>query len=521
MSISRLSFLFLCLVFLYSCNPEPQKPNIILIVADDLGYGELGSYGQKIIETPHLDALAQGGMRFTQFYAGSPVCAPSRFVLLTGLHTGHAFIRGNDEWASRGKVWNYKEAIKDPGLEGQRPVPDSTRMMSEVMKEAGYKTAVIGKWGLGAPFTEGVPNQQGFDYFYGYNCQRQAHNLYPVHLWENENKVSLGNDTIPPGTKLIPDDDPNDPEVYTDYYQEDYAPAKMQESALEFIQQQDGSEPFMLYYATPLPHVPLQVPEEFVMKYHEIIGEEEPYLGQNGYFPHQYPKAAYAGMISYLDQQVGELVARLKEKGMYENTLILFTSDNGPTYAGGVDAEYFNSAGPFPNEYGRTKGFTYEGGVRVPLIASWPGHIEANSVSDHISAFYDIMPTLSELSGNIELTGIDGKSFLPALKGEPQEPHDYIYWEFPSYKGQQAVRMGKYKGIRKNMFEGNLEIELYDLETDPAEQHNIADENSAIVEEISGIMKEAHRDAVLPNFRIPVISKPTTNGEESEQDTRE
>lgn len=516
MSSSRLVLSFLTILFLYSCNSEHKRPNIVLIVADDLGYGELGSYGQEIIQTPHLDALAESGMRFTQFYAGSPVCSPSRFVLLTGLHTGHSFIRGNDEWASRGKVWNYKEAIKDPGLEGQRPVPDSTRMMSEVLKEAGYKTAVVGKWGLGAPFTEGVPNQQGFDYFYGYNCQRQAHNLYPVHLWENDSKVSLANDTIPPGTKLIPDANPNDREAYSAYYQQDYAPEKMQESAINFIKQQNPDEPFMLYYATPLPHVPLQVPEEYVMKYHEIIGEEEPYLGQNGYFPHQYPKAAYAGMISYLDYQVGEIVATLKKQGIYENTIILFTSDNGPTYAGGVDAEYFNSAGPFPNEYGRTKGFTYEGGVRVPLIASWPGQIESNATSDHISAFYDIMPTLAEISGSGKLEGIDGKSFVSALIGKEQEVHEYLYWEFPSYKGQQAVRYGKYKGIRKNMFEGNLEIELYDLEKDPTEQNDIASDNEVIVEKIKGMMEEAHRDAVLPNFRIPVISKPISNDKESE-----
>ncbi len=497
----------LAFLLLLGCQPKKEQPNIILIVADDLGYGELGSYGQQIIQTPNLDALAAGGMRFTQFYAGSPVCAPSRYVLMTGMHTGHSFIRGNDEWKERGNVWNYKEATKNPGLEGQRPIPDSTLLLSEVMKSGGYETAVIGKWGLGAPFTEGEPNQQGFDYFYGYNCQRQAHNLYPAHLWENDHKVALANDTVPPGTKLSKTADPSLDESYAAYYQADYAPQKMQESALSFIKNRDKDKAFMLYYASPIPHVPLQVPEEYVMKYHKIIGEEEPYLGDKGYFPHKYPKAAYAGMINYLDDQVGELIATLKAEGIYENTIIIFTSDNGPTYAGGVDADYFNSAGIFPNAYGRTKGFTYEGGIRVPMIASWPGKIKPGSTSEHISAFYDIMPTLADLGGLSAPSSIDGLSFASTLLGEAQPAHEYLYWEFPEYKGQQAVRMGDYKGIRKNMFEGNLVIELYNLKNDPAETTDISKSMPEITEEIAAIMKIAHEDAELPNFRIPVINK--------------
>lgn len=497
----------LAFLLLLGCQSKKEQPNIILIVADDLGYGELGSYGQQIIQTPNLDALAAGGMRFTQFYAGSPVCAPSRYVLMTGMHTGHSFIRGNDEWKERGNVWDYKEATKNPGLEGQRPIPDSTLLLSEVMKSGGYETAVIGKWGLGAPFTEGEPNQQGFDYFYGYNCQRQAHNLYPAHLWENDHKVALANDTVPPGTKLSKTADPSLDDSYAAYYQADYAPQKMQESALSFIKNHDKDKSFMLYYASPIPHVPLQVPEEYVMKYHEIIGEEEPYLGDKGYFPHKYPKAAYAGMITYLDDQIGELIATLKAEGIYENTIIMFTSDNGPTYAGGVDADYFNSAGPFSNDYGRTKGFTYEGGIRVPMIASWPGKIKPGSTSEHISAFYDIMPTLAHLGGLSIPSSIDGLSFASTLLGEAQPAHEYLYWEFPAYKGQQAVRMGDYKGVRNNMFEGNLEIELYNLKNDPAETMDISKSMPEITEEIATIMELAHEDAELPNFRIPVINK--------------
>lgn len=518
---SRFSILLFIIFCCFSCQEDQPEspPNILLIVADDLGYGELGSYGQQIIQTPNIDALAKEGMQFQQFYAGSPVCAPSRFVLLTGLHTGHSFIRGNDEWTERGNVWNYKEAVKNPQLEGQRPIPDSVLLMSEVLREANYQSAVIGKWGLGAPFTEGVPNQQGFDYFYGYNCQRQAHNLYPVHLWENERKVPLNNDTIPPGTKLLANSDPNSVESYFMQRQQDYGPARMHESAIDFIKKRNKEDPFLLYYASPLPHVPLQVPDEYVEKYRAIIGEEEPYLGQNGYFPNRYPKAAYAGMIDYLDHQVGELIQTLKDEGIYENTLIIFTSDNGPTYAGGVDAEYFNSAGQFPNDYGRTKGFTYEGGIRVPMIASWPGKIAPGSKTDHISAFYDILPTVAEASGLSAPSGIDGKSFLSVLKGEePVNSHEYLYWEFPSYNGQQAVRMGKWKGIRTNMMDGNLAIQLYDIETDPQETNDLSAEFPEVVDMINMAMLEAHEDAVIPKFRIPVISNEEKDGEKSKQD---
>lgn len=495
-------------LFIWGCTQQttqeesPEKPNIIYLVADDLGYGEVGSYGQQIIQTPNMDALAAGGMKFTQHYSGSPVCAPSRYVLLTGMHTGHAFIRGNDEWRERGDVWNYEKAVNDPSLEGQRPIPDSTRTLGELMQSGGYETALVGKWGLGAPDTEGVPNQQGFDYFFGYNCQRQAHNLYPVHLWENDQKVMLANELVPPGTKLSEEADSQAEASYAAYYQPDYAPEKMQQKALEFIKK-EKDKPFFLYYATPLPHVPLQVPKAYVDKYREIIGEEEPYLGQRGYFPHRYPKAAYAGMINYLDDQLGELIQTLKDEGIYENTLIIFSSDNGPTYAGGVDPEYFNSAGPFPNQYGRTKGFTYEGGIRIPMIASWPGKIRPGTQSNLISAFYDVLPTLCEAGGIAPPDNIDGISFLPELTGKMEQPrHDYLYWEFPSYKGQQAVRMGDWKGIRTNMFEGNRDIELYNLKHDPFESENLAAERPDIVSKIDSIMTLAHEEPALSNFDI-------------------
>lgn len=495
-------YFILGLGLLLSCTKEKEQtpPNIIYFFADDLGYGEVGAYGQKIIQTPNMDALAKSGMRFTQHYSGSPVCAPSRYVLLTGKHSGHAYIRGNDEWAERGEVWNYELAAKDPRLEGQRPIPDSTITIGEVLQKAGYSTAVVGKWGLGAPDTEGVPNRQGFDYFYGYNCQRQAHNLYPPHLWENDNKTILNNALIAPGTKLASDADPNDSKSYMDYTQPEYAPAKMQEKALDFIRK-SKNKPFFLYYASPLPHLPLQAPDEYVEKYRRIIGEESPYTGQNGYFPNQYPKATYAAMINYLDNQLGELIEVLKEEGLYENTLIIFSSDNGPTYTGGVDAQYFESAHPFTTAYGRTKGFTYEGGIRVPMIASWPGKIKSGVTTDHISAFYDVLPTLCDVANVIPPT-TDGISFLPTLLGKTQDTHDYLYWEFPSYTGQQAVRMGKWKGVRKDMFQGNLNIELYDVEKDPAEQENLAGKFPEVITALDSIMKLAHDTPLVPKFDI-------------------
>jgi arylsulfatase len=485
-------------------NKPIKKPNIVYILADDLGYGELGAYGQEKILTPNIDALATSGMLFTQHYSGAPVCAPSRYMLMTGKHAGHARIRGNDEWASRGDVWDYEKAVNDPNLEGQRPILNATVTLGEVLQRVGYKTAIVGKWGLGAPLTEGIPNKNGFDFFYGYNCQRQAHQLYPKHLWKNQEKEWLDNDLIAPNTKLDIQADSLDLESYKKFEQNEYAPAKMQLEVLKFIEE-NKEHPFFMYYASPLPHLPLQVPHEYVEKYVNILGEEEPYIGNKGYFPNRYPKAAYAGMITYLDDQVGEIIAKLKELDLYDNTLIIFTSDNGPSYTGGVDAEYFNSAGLFPNNYGRTKGFTYEGGIRVPMIASWPGKIQPGSKTDHISAFWDVMPTIGELVRSTVPDDVDGISFLPTLLGEKvmkQQKHDFLYWEFPSYQGQQAVRMGEWKGVRKNIFKGNMAIELYNLNSDPTESNDIAFENPEIVGKIEEIMKREHTPAEIDRFKI-------------------
>jgi arylsulfatase A-like enzyme len=362
---------------------------------------------------------------------------------------------------------------------------------------------MVGKWGLGAPTTEGVPNRQGFDFFYGYNCQRQAHTYYPMHLWRNEERVLLNNENVAPHANLEEGADPNDPASYARFQLNDYAPDLMHQEALQFMAD-NKEQPFFLYYASPIPHVPLQAPQEWVEYYKDKIGPEEPFTGTS-YFPNQTPLATYAAMISYLDEQVGDLITQLKTLGLYENTLVIFTSDNGPTYTGGTNTPYFESAHPFKTENGRIKGTVYEGGIRVPMIASWPGHIEAGSESDHISVFYDFMPTFGALTGVSVPETADGISLLPTLRGETQPQHEFLYWEFPAYNGQQAVRMGKWKGIRQNIFDGPLETALYDLETDPQEQTNIADQHPDVLQRIEAVMLQEHVPSTLERFKFPQL----------------
>ena len=515
MTVKHSFFLLLIIsVLTFSCTSTTDtKPNIIYILADDLGYGELGAYGQTKIETPNIDRLAENGMVFTQHYSGSPVCAPSRCVLLTGLHSGHSYVRGNDEWAERGPVWDYVEMIKNPALEGQRPLPEGTTTIGTLLQSAGYKTAIVGKWGLGAPGTEGIPNKQGFDFFFGYNCQRQAHTYNPVHLWKNEERVFTGNDTIAPGTKLDPGADPYNPESYKKFWQKKYSPDLMFDEIKGFVNE-NKDNPFFLYWATPIPHAAIQAPPDWVNKYVEKFGDEEPYTGDQGYFPNRYPHAAYAGMVSYLDDQVGQLVEQLKDLGIYENTLIIFTSDNGPTYNGGTDSEWFNSAGLFNEGYGWTKGFVHEGGIRVPMIVHWPGKVIEASSSDHISAFWDVLPTLCDVAGIEAPEGIDGISFLPEISGKGrQEKHGFLYWEFPSYQGQQAVRMGKWKAIRKDIFKGNMQLELYNLETDPLEENDVAADNPEIVKQIEEILKQSRVQPEIERFRMKELGDEKPGGE--------
>jgi len=461
--------------------PSKRSPNIIFILADDLGYNEVGAYGQKKIRTPNIDRLAREGVRLTDHYSGSPVCAPSRAVLLTGLHTGHAYIRDNDEMGDRGDVW------RDLSLEGQRPLPAGTVTIESVLKRAGYATAAVGKWGLGGPGSTGEPNRLGFDLFFGFLCQRIAHNHYPPYLWRNTTKVTLDNPGIYPHEKLPADKDPNALSSYERYGGKQYALDVMGEEARAFVR--DNKErSFFLYFAPTIPHAALQVPEDSLAEYAGAF-PETPYLGDKGYLPHRSPRAAYAAMVTRLDREVGRLVQLVHDLGLDRDTLIIFTSDNGPTFNGGTDSAFFESAGPLRG----LKTMVYEGGIRVPMVARWPGRIPAGTVSAHASAFEDYLPTFAAMAGIAPPTGSDGLSMLAAFEGRAsaQRPRDYLYWEF---QGKQAVRMGAWKGIRTA---ASGEFELYDLATDIGEQHNVASANTAIVSRIETIMRTARTESAL------------------------
>jgi len=470
-----------------------RPPNIVYILADDLGYAELGCYGQKKIKTPHLDQLAREGMRFTQHYCGNAVCAPSRCCLMTGKHPGHAFVRSN----RRAKLPEEVLARYGMAFMGQEPIPDEEVTIAEMLKQKGYATAAIGKWGLGHFGTTGDPNRQGFDLFFGYNCQAHAHSYYPAYLWRNGQKVPLKNDPPVPGhAKLPPDADPNDPASYAPFKGTDYSPDHMIAEALNFIRQ-NKDRPFFLYFPSTIPHLALHIPDEDLKPYLGLW-DETPFTGREngyGYTPHRTPRAAYAAMISRLDKDVGRILALLEELGLEKNTVVMFSSDNGTTHLGReVDFEFFRSVGPLRG----LKGSLYEGGIRVPMIVRWPGRVPAGTTTDHLSAFWDVMPTIAELTGTKPPEGLDGISFLPTLLGRPgeQKKHSFLYWEFPGYGGQQAVRMGRWKGVRQNMLRRNnpdpLRIELYDLQTDIGESKDVAAEHPELVAQMRRIMEAEH-----------------------------
>lgn len=458
MKLFKVQFFTVLLSSLAFFAAAQQKPNVIFILADDMGYGDLGCYGQKRIETPNIDRLAAGGMLFTQFYAGTSVCAPSRASLMTGLHTGHTPIRGNYE-------------IKP---EGQLPLPDSAYTIPEMFKAAGYKTGAFGKWGMGYPGSEGDPVKQGIDQFYGYNCQRQSHNFFPDHLWNNQQRVELNN---------------------TLTQQRDYAPELIQQQAMAFVEQ-NKSNPFFLYLAYTLPHAALQLPagDPVFEHYKKKFNEQPKTIGKDwngtGYQPQAYPHAAYAAMVTKLDNYVGEAVARLKKLGLDKNTMIIFTSDNGPHKEGGNEPAFFNSSAGFRG----IKRQLSEGGIREPMIVNWPGKIKAGQVSDHVGAFWDFMPTFAELAGQSLPGSTDGLSILPILLNKGKKPqHEFLYWEFHEDGGRQAVRMGKWKGIREKAIKNqNAAIALYDLSNDPAETNNLASAFPQVVDKIRKIMQNEH-----------------------------
>jgi len=475
-----------------SANEAKKLPNIVYILADDLGYAELGSYGQEKIKTPHLDRLAREGMRFTDHYCGNAVCAPSRCVLMTGKHPGHAYVRNNR--SMKNKLPDELKQRYGMEFEGQQPIPDADVTVAEVLKQKGYATAAIGKWGLGHFGTTGDPNKQGFDLFFGYNCQAHAHSYYPAYLWKNDKKYPLKNDPPVPGhASLAEGADPNDPASYAPFKGQDYSGDHMIDHALEFIEEnKDG--PFFLYFPSTIPHVALHIPDEELEPY---LGkwEETPFTREKGYgyTPHQTPRAAYAAMISRLDADVGRIMAQLEKLGLEDNTLVMFSSDNGTTHLDQeVDYEFFESVGPLRG----LKGSLYEGGIRVPMIARWKGKIEPSTVTDHPSMFCDVMPTLAEVVGVDAPEGIDGISFLPTLLGQDdqQKKHEFLYWEFGGYGGQQAVRMGDWKAVRQNVLKKNnpdpLKIELYNLAEDIGEHNDLAAKKPELVEKARKLMSE-------------------------------
>ncbi len=496
-----------CAALLEPGSAADAPPNIIYILADDLGYAELGCYGQEKIKTPNIDRLAAEGMRFTQHYCGNAVCAPSRCVLMTGKHPGHAYVRNN------GGPKGLDDLREKYGWEfpGQTPIPDAEVTIAEMLKQKNYATGATGKWGLGHFGTTGDPNKQGFDLFFGYNCQAHAHSYYPGHLWRNDQKVFLDNDPPISGHARMPAGaDPNDPASYAQFKGTDYSAERIAEAALQFIREnKDG--PFFLYYPSTIPHVALHVPDEELKPYLANNWPETPFTAKDGYgyTPHRTPRAAYAAMITHLDSDVGRVMALLKELQLDESTLVMFSSDNGTTHLDQeVDFDFFESVGPLRG----LKGSLYEGGIRVPMIARWPGKIQAGQTTDHISAFYDVMPTIAEITGTKASGRIDGISFAPTLFGKPekQKEHEFLYWEFPGYGGQQAVRLGPWKGVRQNMLRRNnpdpLKIELYNLEDDIGETTNVAAEHPDIVAKIQAIMKREHTPSEL--FRMAPLDGP-------------
>lgn len=476
-----------------------RKPNIVFIIADDLGYGDLGCYGQKIIRTPNLDRMAAEGMRFTQHYSGNAVCAPSRCVLMTGKHPGHAFIRDN----------------RSTKPEGQWPIPAAEVTLPEALKARGYATGGFGKWGLGGPGSTGEPLWQGIDRWYGYLCQAVAHNFYPTALWDNQTQVPLDN---PPGTghdTLKPGEDPKDPRSYARFSGRQYSADLIAEQSRAFVRQHKD-EPFFCFIPTTVPHLALQVPEDSLQEY-EGKFEDPPYAGGRGYLPHFKPRAAYAAMITRMDGEVGKMMDLIKELGLDEQTVFVFTSDNGAlngTHEGlaGTDAKFFNSCGGLRDG----KGSLYEGGIRVPGIVRWKGKVPAGVVSERVTGFEDWMPTLLALAGSSEATpkNVDGISFAPTLLGQEQPPRAFLYREFPGYGGQQCLRLGDWKGLRKNLKPnkkraGNapdLSIELYNLKDDPQEAKNVAADHPDIVEKIKTLMREQHD--VSKDFPMPALDAP-------------
>jgi len=460
MSLRRLALCFglLTLLGTSAVAAETAKSNLVFILADDLGYGDLSCYGQTHFRTPNIDKLAAEGRTFTQFYAGSTVCAPSRCVLMTGLHTGHCFIRGNAKLNLR---------------------PDDVTV-AELLKNAGYATGLFGKWGLGHEGSTGVPTQQGFDEFFGYLDQHHAHNYYPAFLHRGEERVPLKN--VVPGNGDFGDG------VATKRL--DYSADLILDEALGFVDRhKDG--PFFLYYATTLPHANNEGKKE---------GMEIPKLGEFASKDWPAPQKGLAAMITKLDAGVGQLMTKLDEHGLADNTLVIFTSDNGPHNEGGNEASYFDSNGPLRG----IKRAPYEGGIRVPFIARWSGKVPAGTESDHVGYFGDLMATAAEISGATASKNLDSISFLPALLGKSNQPqHEFLYWEFYEQGSFQAIRMGDWKAVARPI--GGDDIELYNLKNDLDESDDVAAKHPDVVAKAREIFQREHVPS--PHWKVPAGKK--------------
>ena len=446
----------------FSFFPNQKKPNIIFILADDLGYGEIGCYGQKDIQTPNIDRMASEGIRFTDHYAGSTVCAPSRCSLLTGLHQGHAYIRGN-------------EVIDETG---QVPIPANTNTVVKYLHSAGYRTGLVGKWGLGGSGSEGEPTKQGFDYFYGYMDQRHAHNYYPEFLYRNSEVVPVEGNVVGNGRK-----DGTGQAIKKVNYSHDL----FIKESLQFIEQ-NKNEPFFLYLALTIPHANNEAGVE---------GMEVPDLGAYADKNWPEPEKHKAAMISRMDGDVGTLLKKLKDLNIADNTLVIFSSDNGPHKESGIDPDFLKSSGGLRG----IKRDLYEGGIRVPMIAWWPGTIKAGTTSAHISAHWDFLPTVCDLAGIDPKSETDGISYAPILKGQKQPEHEFLYWEFvhPAKGFLQAVRIGKWKAVRYGL---NSSIELYDLEQDKSEKHDVAQKWPALVARVQKLFHEARSEPSFDKWKM-------------------
>ncbi len=465
---SKKSLIYASTTLALTATAKPKEQlNIVYILADDLGYGDLGCFGQEVIKTPNIDKLCSEGLKFTQHYAGSTVCGPSRATMLTGKHTGNVYLRGNGKYALR----------QDP----------QDIIIPRLLKPLGYQTAMVGKSGLACNSSDAkLPGQKGFDYFFGFTSHTAAHWYYPPHLWRNSEKIVYKNNTNHEG--------------------DTFSTTEITKEALQFIDKAKD-KPFYLHIAFTEPHVSLRAPEKFKKMYRGKFGKERPYRGsKRGYSGCKEPKTTYAAMVTHMDHNVGLVVEKLKKLGIADKTIVMFASDNGAAQEGGAQRKWFKSSG----ELRGGKRDMYEGGIRTPMIAWCPGIVK-NGETDHISAFWDVMPTICDLTGAKAPKDIDGLSFASTLTGKSkQQKHKYLYWEFHEQGGKQAIRMGKWKAVRLNVKGKALKpIQLFDLSKDISEKKNIAKQYPEVVAEMEKLMLEARTPS--STFKIPLLDKKASN----------